>query len=78
MKKIISAILAVIMLFGSFTVLAAEREVIARGTSVNLTWTLYSDGEMHIGGSGNLTSGFTAHYTKIKKLRMIYPNGLEL
>lgn len=66
--KTLSAILAVIMLFGSFTAFAADREVVASGTSVNLTWTLYSDGEMHIGGSGNLTSGFTAHYTKIKKL----------
>ena len=66
--KIFSEILAVIMLFGSFTALAAEREVVASGTSGKVTWTLYSDGEMYIGGNGNITSGFTAHYTKIKKL----------
>ncbi len=66
--KMFSIILAVIMFFGSFTALAAEREVVASGTSVNLIWTLYSDGEMYIGGSGNITAGFTAHYSKIKKL----------
>lgn len=66
--RTLSVILAVIMLFGNFTSLAAEREVVASGTSVNLTWTLYSDGEMHITGSGNISANFADNCSKIKKL----------
>lgn len=50
--RMLSVILAVIMLFGNFTALAAEREVVASGTSGTVTWCFYSDGELVISGKG--------------------------
>ena len=57
--KTLSVILAVIMLLGSFTALAAEREVVASGTADNINWVFYSDGELVISGSGIMPNYFS-------------------
>lgn len=60
--RTLSVILAVIMLFGNFTALAAENEITASGATGNINWTFYSDGELVISGLGVMpnysTDGF--------------------
>jgi len=51
--KIVSTIIAVVMLFGTVAAFAAEREVVASGKYQKANWTFYSDGELVINGSGN-------------------------
>ena len=50
--KIFSAIIAMVMLFGTATAFAAEREVVASGKYQKANWTFYSDGELVISGQG--------------------------
>ena len=69
--KTLSVIFAVIMLLGSFTALASEREVVATSTSGDVVWTFYSDGELTVTGSGSIfgVSGtVTKYYSQIKKI----------
>ncbi|MBQ2812144.1 MAG: leucine-rich repeat domain-containing protein, partial [Clostridia bacterium] len=69
--KTLSVIFAVIMLLGSFTALASERDVVATSTSGDVVWTFYSDGELNVTGSGSIfgVSGtVTKYYSQIKKI----------
>lgn len=60
-KRIVSAIMCAVMLFTALTTVsyaAEERAVVDSGTcgaqGDNLTWTLYDDGELVIGGEGEM------------------------
>ena len=60
--RTLSVILAVIMLFGNFTALAAEREVTDSGTSGDIKWTLYGDGELVISGGGAMPNNSSSDF----------------
>lgn len=73
-----AALLAAIMLFGINALPeaeAAEREVTASGTYGEVTWTLYDDGELYIGGEGVIGSvannSFIPWYTKASEITKI-------
>ncbi len=78
-KRIVSAVLCVIMLFTSFATAYAteEREVIASGIcgnqGDNITWVLYDDGELVVSGEGEMKNyrksadaPWFAYYDQIK------------
>lgn len=48
---------------------ASEREITASGTSSKVEWTLYNDGELYIGGTGNfIGTPWKQYYSLVKKI----------
>lgn len=78
--KIFSVILAVIMLLCNFTAVAAEREVVASGTSGNIKWSFYSNGELVISGSSTMpnysTDGFPWYTYRSKIISATITDGV--
>ena len=70
-SKAISVIMVFLMIFCSFNVIAAEREVVASGSFSNITWTLYSDGELDISGSGEISQApWRSHLSSIESVNI--------
>ncbi|MBR3781377.1 MAG: leucine-rich repeat protein [Clostridia bacterium] len=65
------ALTGTMLFFGTNTLKAeaTEREITASGTSSNVNWTLYDDGELYIDGAGYwLATPWKSHYSSIKKI----------
>lgn len=72
-KKIISFFLCAIISYSTLlcglTASATERAVVATESNNYITWTLFNDGELHIGGKGSLVSTpWENWYSSIKKI----------